>query len=65
MKVYPKLAKTIKSPWIFRLLFCLLVERKVDQCKYNGAAMLALKTEMEMQNFASLSLEKKAFFFIW
>lgn len=53
MKVYPKLGKTVKSPWIFLLLFCLLVDRKVDQCTYNGAAMPALKTEMEMQNFAS------------
>lgn len=45
MKIYPKLGKTVKSAWIFLLLFCLLVERKVDQCKYNGAATLALKRD--------------------
>lgn len=47
MKVYLKMAKTVKSPWIFLLLSCLLVERKADQGKYNGAATPALKTEKE------------------
>lgn len=53
MKVYPKLDKTVKSPWIFLLLSCFLVKRKVDQCKFNRPAMPALKTEKEIQNFAS------------
>lgn len=48
MKVYPKLAKTVKSSRIFLLLSCLLVERKADQGKYNGAATPALKTEEEI-----------------